>query len=80
MTNDNGLFFLEHLAAFSDTLIISSIGTAYYKQAVKLNIGESMDMGTIYLTRNITRLQTVEITGRLENSYKSDYSFIWCQN
>lgn len=75
MTSENGLFVMEHLAAVSDTVVISSVGTAYYKQAIKLNIEESLDLGTIYLTRNITRLQTVEIMGRMENSYKSDYSF-----
>ncbi len=75
LTDAKGVFNLQHLPSLSDSFIISSVGLNFYKQEVELNSGQSLNIGTIHLTYNIAQLQTVEIKGRSDNSYKSDYSF-----
>ncbi len=75
LTDATGNFILHHLPALSDTLIVSSAGANFYKQAVTVESGETKNIGLIHLTFNIAQLQLVEIKGRLQSSYKSDYSF-----
>jgi iron complex outermembrane recepter protein len=75
MTDAKGNFTLQHLPGLTDSLSISLVGTNLYRQKVNLKTGESLNIGTIRLTYNIAQLQTVEIRGRLSQSYKSDYSF-----
>jgi iron complex outermembrane recepter protein len=75
ISDSRGSFFLQHLPALNDSLIVSSIGTNIFKQAVHVNKDQSLDIGIIRLTTNVTQLQTVEINGRAAKSYKSDYSF-----
>jgi iron complex outermembrane recepter protein len=75
VTDANGSFKFKHLPFLSDTLIFSSVGSNYYKQAVILKSGESFNLGSIRLANKISQLQTVEIKGRLTESYTSDYSF-----
>ncbi len=75
MTDAKGNFTLQHLPGFTDSLSISLVGTNLYRQKVSLKTGESLNIGKIRLTYNIAQLQTVEIRGRLSQSYKSDYSF-----
>ncbi len=74
-TDAKGNFNLQHLQGLTDSLIISLVGTKLYKQPVSLNKNETLNIGVIRLTYNIAQLQTVEISGRLSQSYKSDYSF-----
>src|SRR6202035_3021733 len=57
MTDGNGIFFLQHLQALSDTLVISSVAANFYIQDVKLKAGEALNIGSIRLTYNIARLQ-----------------------
>jgi iron complex outermembrane recepter protein len=75
VTDANGNFKFRHLLFMSDTLVISSVGSNFYKQEVILKSGQSLDLGTIRLSNKITQLQTVEIKGRVSQSYTSDYSF-----
>jgi iron complex outermembrane recepter protein len=75
LTDANGHFRFKHLPVLTDTLIISSVGSNFYKQAVVLGAGESLDIGLILLTNKIAQLQTVESNGLLTQSYKSDYSY-----
>ncbi len=75
ISDANGVFVLQHLPAFSDSLVISMVGANLYKQSVTLKPNESLNIKSIRLTYNIAQLQTVEIRGRLSQSYKSDYSF-----
>ena len=75
ITDTKGSFSLQHLPGLADSLIISYVGSNLYKQSVSLNKNESLNIGTIRLTYNIAQLQTVEMRGRLSQSYKSDYSF-----
>jgi len=76
ITNENGFFILQHLPAFQDSLVVSSVGAEIYGTEIKLNSGEVRDLGTVTLSKSIKQLQQVEITGRIANSYKSDYSFL----
>ena len=75
ITDANGTFFLQHLPGMQDSLVLSSVGTKIFTQTVNLKAGESLNIGTVRLSYNITQLQTVEINGRATQSYKSDYSF-----
>jgi len=72
---ENGVFVIKHLPPISDTLVISSVGSKPFMQAVLLKGGEAVDLGTIRLSYQIAKLQSVEIKGRTVHSYKSDYSF-----
>src|SRR5450432_3536540 len=74
-TNNKGIFVFDKLPTGTDSLIITSVGSRAFGQEVDLISGQSLNMGTIHLTRSVARLQTVEINGRLSQSYKSDYSF-----
>jgi iron complex outermembrane recepter protein len=71
----NGVFVLLHLPALADSLIISLVGANLYKQSVSLKANQSLNLSSIRLTYNVGQLQTVEMRGRLSQSYKSDYSF-----
>ncbi len=74
-TDAKGSFTIQHLPGLTDSLIISFTGSNLYRQAVILKKDETLNIGTIRLSYNIAQLQTVEIRGRLSQSYKSDYSF-----
>src|ERR1700681_929312 len=76
VSDSRGAFVIQRLPARTDdSLIISSVGANLFKKSVHLNNGETLDLGIIQLTLNVTQLQTVEINGRSAHSYKSDYSF-----
>ena len=75
ISDSRGFFSLQHLPALSDSLVISSVGTNLFKQALHLNKDENLNIGIIHLSISVTQLQTVEINGRSAKSYKSDYSF-----
>src|SRR5450432_859673 len=74
-TNNRGEFMMDKLGATTDSLIISSVTANTYSVPIILISGQALDIGTIHLIRNIVQLQSVEINGRLSQSYKSDYSF-----
>lgn len=75
-TTDNaGFFILRNLPALHDTLIISAIGSKPLIRVVNLAKSQTIDIGVVKLEFKIVQLQSVEINGRLTNSYKSDYSF-----
>ena len=71
----NGNFILQNLPPINDTIVISGIGFITYKQFIQLNVLQTLDLGTIKLEYDVAQLQDVEITGRIAQSYKSDYSF-----
>jgi hypothetical protein len=53
---ENGVFVIKHLPPMPDTLIISSVGSKPFKQAVALKGGESADLGTIRLNGRVHRV------------------------
>ncbi|MGH2649002.1 MAG: carboxypeptidase-like regulatory domain-containing protein, partial [Ginsengibacter sp.] len=74
ITGNNGAFIFQHLPALKDTLIISSVDSKPLFHEVTLNKNEVINIGIIKLEYNIQQLQSVEIYGRKQRSYKSDYS------
>jgi iron complex outermembrane receptor protein len=76
VTDNNGNFKLQNLPALKDTLIITSVESKVYYQPISLEKNEAAQLGDITLTLNIGRLQDVEVRGRIEQSFKSDYSFM----
>jgi iron complex outermembrane receptor protein len=75
ISDSKGNFILDNLPGLDDTLILTSSEFYQKKLPVHVSANQFMDLGLIYLAYNISALQDVEITGRLSQSYKSDYSF-----
>ena len=75
-SNDEGIFLLNDLKAGKQTVIISYVGLTATEIKVDLKEGQIHDLGTIELSNDSRLLQTVEITGRKEKTYKNDVSFI----
>ena len=74
-TNNNGNFKIISLPSLTDTLVITAIGSQHKFIPVKLSQNQTLDLGSITLEVKVVELQSVEINGRKENTYKSDYSF-----
>lgn len=75
VSNNSGFFQLQHLPPLQDTLIVSSVESKSYSIPVLVSKNAMTDMGEIHLAFNVRELQNVEVKGRINHSYKSDYSF-----
>jgi iron complex outermembrane receptor protein len=75
MADANGHFKIARLPSLQDTLIISYINEVVFKKKILLSQGDSLDLGSITIKKEIKSLQNVEIIGRPAGSYKSNYSF-----
>ncbi|MXO04472.1 TonB-dependent receptor [Flavobacterium sp. HBTb2-11-1] len=75
VSDDKGYFEITNLAAGNYTLYFSAMGFTALERNVELHENESIDI-SIILNENINTLQTVEITGRKEKSYRNTKSFI----
>lgn len=75
LTDGKGNFIFKGLPALEDTLMVSSASSKVYLKVVLLVRGQKIDLGTLHLESKIKQLQLVEINGRPDKSYKSDYSF-----
>ncbi len=75
VTDKDGNFKLQNLAALNDTLLITSVESKTYSLPVTIQKEEAINLGEIRLAFNIGQLQDVEVKGRIARSYKSDYSF-----
>jgi iron complex outermembrane receptor protein len=73
-TNARGYFKFENLAPGRYTVQVSSIGYIAQSNSVEVKAGITAVVD-FSLADDITQLQEVEIIGRKESSYKSDYSF-----
>lgn len=73
-TDENGKFLIEHVPIGKYTLIASSIGFKTVERQISIIAGESNEI-ILSMEDNTQELQTVEIIGRREKDYKSDYSF-----
>ncbi len=76
VSDKNGNFELNGLPTLKDTLLISSVTIKTYKIPVSVNGGNELNIGDIQVQYSVEKLQDVEITGRIAQSYKSDYSFL----
>ncbi|PXY45403.1 TonB-dependent receptor [Flavobacterium hydrophilum] len=75
ISDDNGNFEITGLATGSYTISFSAMGFSALEKTIELHENENTEV-TIILQKNINTLQTVEITGRKEKSYKNTKSFI----
>jgi iron complex outermembrane recepter protein len=73
-TDTNGQYEIKNVQLGSYTLETSLVGYNVTSTKVDVSAGQSTQ-ADIQLEPSITELQSVEIIGRRESSYKSDYSF-----
>jgi iron complex outermembrane receptor protein len=74
-TNSEGTFVFHYLPSTDDTILITGIGYKVHKQLIHLDAAHVLSVGIIKLEYTVSQLQEVEISGRIAQSYKSDYSF-----
>ena len=74
-SDDKGNFEINNLTPGNYTLSFSSMGFSVQEKTVELHENENLEV-SIVLQENVNTLQTVEITGRKEKSYKNTKSFI----
>lgn len=73
-TDESGNFQLVNVPSGSYTMLASSVGFISFSTNITLAAGETQVVN-IVLIETSHELQEIEITGRKETSYKSDYSF-----
>src|SRR5688572_22183426 len=75
MANGKGEFEFKDVKPGSYKILITSIATEAYEITVPVRAAETTVLPDIVLQKATQKLQTVEVTGRKENSYKNDRSF-----
>lgn len=75
VSDKNGNFEINNLKPGKYSISFSSLGYISQTKEIELHENEKLNL-TISLKENINALQTVEITGRKEKSYKNTKSFI----
>ncbi|MEM0941613.1 MAG: TonB-dependent receptor [Bacteroidota bacterium] len=74
-TNENGEYLIDNLRPGNYTLIVSAIGYERASSEIILTTGQQLK-ADFTLSESITRMQTVEITGRKAVSYDNELSFV----
>ena len=74
-TDGKGVFVITLPEKGTYKLEACFVGFATYKQNINIAEEKTYDLGTIKLQENQVELQTVEIVGRSQRDYNSDYSF-----
>lgn len=74
-SDDKGNFEINNLAPGNYTVHFSAMGFSVQEKTVEVHENENLEV-SIILQENINTLQTVEITGRKEKSYRNTKSFI----
>ena len=74
VTDAEGNFILKDIPDGNYTLLVSFLGLATQSRQAVISADQVLTMDFTLLPDH-TLLQQVEVTGRKENSYKSDYSF-----
>lgn len=73
-TDEGGKFTLSNVPTGTYALVVSSVGFLPWTQALTVRPGEETAVYPV-LQERAAALQTVEITGRKETTYKNDFSF-----
>ena len=73
-TDAVGLYEISNIPAGKYTLVVSGIGLVTQEKEVRVQQGATLQQN-ITLDESTQQLQTVEVIGRRETDYKSDYSF-----
>lgn len=76
ISNEEGLFLLDGLNPGKQTILISYVGLTATEIKAELKAGHTLNIGIVELNNDSKMLQTVEITGRKEKTYKNNISFI----
>lgn len=74
-TDNDGRFSISLDLAGSYDMEVRFVGFVTYKQTLSLTENKTYDLGEIRLNDDQVELQTVEIIGRSQRDYNSDYSF-----
>lgn len=74
-TSDDGSFRLELTTTATYDVEIRFVGFDHYLRSHTFNDFKEYDLGTIVLTQYTQELQTVEVVGRIDRNYASEYSF-----
>jgi iron complex outermembrane receptor protein len=75
MTSNSGEFFLSGLAAGKYHLVVSGVGYQTIERSASVTDNATLTL-ELTLRETAQQLQTVEIIGRRETTYKNDQSFI----
>ncbi|SFF08809.1 TonB-dependent receptor [Thermoflexibacter ruber] len=75
ITDTEGQFTITNIQAGKYKLVVSGIGYLSQRQNIVLKEGDELILNLV-VTENITELQSVEIIGRKETTYKNESSFI----
>ena len=75
VSDDKGNFEISNLTPGNYTVYFSAMGFTVEEKNIELHEDENLDLSVV-LKENINTLQTVEITGRKEKSYRNTKSFI----
>ncbi len=75
ITDAEGRFALANVQAGKYKILISGIGYISQKQSITLREGDNLTLNFV-VVESITELQSVEIIGRKETTYKNESSFI----
>ncbi|GAB3220006.1 TonB-dependent siderophore receptor [Spirosoma arcticum] len=73
-TDGEGKFFLKDIKPGSYTLQASGVGFETLRENITV-VGEQVTQVSYRIATAVKQLQTVEVTGRKETTYKNDYSF-----
>lgn len=73
-TDGNGAYQLSGIPAGNYTIVFSTVGYRQFSKKISVKAGEAMVLD-IEAEADISQLQTVEVTGRKETSYKNNLSF-----
>jgi len=75
VTDIDGRFEVSAEAGKTFKLEVSFLGYNTYRTAIDLKGSSNYSMGNIFLEENQQELQTIEVLGRIQKDYTSDYSF-----
>lgn len=75
ITGESGVFKVELRNPGVYDIKISFVGFDPFIRSYTFNESKQYDLGSIVLTEYTQELQTVEVVGRIDRDYQSDYSF-----
>lgn len=73
--NEIGYYEIKNLASGNYTIYFSALGFSALEKRIEIQENETLDL-SVLLKENVNALQTVEIIGRKEKSYRNTKSFI----
>jgi iron complex outermembrane receptor protein len=75
ITDNSGFYTITHVLPGSYNLTFSGVGYKKFTKSITITAGETLDIN-VTISSDEQQLQTVEITGRKEKTYKTTKTFI----